>query len=90
MACLMAFVAAVGATSGTYQLVADARDRRRFPPPGRLIDVGGRRLHLTDEGTGSPAVVIVPALGGDVSDWIRIQRELAANHPASARFPSRF
>lgn len=79
MARSMALLAAVGAASATYQLLADARDRRRFRPPGRLIDVGGRRLHLTDEGTGSPAVVIVPALGGDVSDWIRIQRELASD-----------
>jgi len=22
-------------------------DRQRFPPPGRLIDMGGYRLHLT-------------------------------------------
>jgi pimeloyl-ACP methyl ester carboxylesterase len=59
-----------------YQSVAEARDRRRFPPPGRLIDIGGRRLHLTDEGTRSPAVVIVPALGSNVLEWMHIQREL--------------
>jgi hypothetical protein len=79
MARSMALLAAVGAASAIYQLAADARDRRRFPPPGRLVDIGGRRLHLTDEGTGSPVVVIIPALGGDVSDWILIQRELASD-----------
>ncbi len=60
-----------------YQSAAEARDRRRFPPPGRLVDVGGRRLHLTEDGTGSPAVVIMPALGGNVLEWMHVQRELA-------------
>ena len=68
---------AVGMASAVYQVAAEARDRRRFPPPGRLADVGGRFLHLLEAGTGSPAVVIVPAIGGNVLDWLAFQRELA-------------
>jgi hypothetical protein len=60
-----------------YQSVAEACDRRHFPQPGRLVDIGGRRMHLTDEGAGSPAVVVVPALGTSVLEWMHIQRELA-------------
>ena len=59
-------VAGVGAVSFTYQRIAEARDRRRFPPPGRLVDIGGRRLHLVTAGEGSPAVVIIPALAEPV------------------------
>jgi alpha/beta hydrolase fold len=68
---------AVGIASAAYQVAAEARDRRRFPPLGRLADVGGRYLHLLEAGTGSPAVIIVPALGGNVLDWLAFHRELA-------------
>jgi pimeloyl-ACP methyl ester carboxylesterase len=52
----------------------DAADRRRFPPPGRLVDIGGRRLHFLPMGEGTPAVVIVPALGSNVLEWMRVLR----------------
>jgi pimeloyl-ACP methyl ester carboxylesterase len=66
-----------GAASAAGQVAADARDRRRFPPPGRLVDIGGRRMHVMEAGEGSPAVVIVPALGECVLGWVRIWQELA-------------
>jgi hypothetical protein len=43
-------LAAVGVASAGYQALADARARRRYPPPGRLVDGGGRRLHIFDAG----------------------------------------
>jgi pimeloyl-ACP methyl ester carboxylesterase len=71
-ACVLA-----GAASAAYQVAAEARDRRRFPPPGRLVDVGGRRVHIMEAGAGSPTVVIVPALGENVLGWVPVWRELA-------------
>lgn len=71
-------IAAAGTASAAYQLVAEAADRRRFPPPGQLADIGGRRIHLLAEGEGTPAVVIVPALGENVLGWVRVQRAAAA------------
>lgn len=38
--------AAGEASSITDQPVVEARDRRRFPPPGHSADIGGRVLHL--------------------------------------------
>lgn len=37
-----------------------ARDRRAFPPPGQLVDVGGYQLHLHVAGDdrGLPAVIL--------------------------------
>ncbi len=64
--------------SAAYQEAAAARDRRRFTPLGRLVSVGGRRLHLLEEGHGPPTIVVVPALGEGVISWVRVQRELAA------------
>ena len=44
-----------------YERHAVRRDVRRFPPPGRLVDVGGRRLHLLCIGMGSPVVLFEQA-----------------------------
>jgi pimeloyl-ACP methyl ester carboxylesterase len=63
--------------SAAYQVLGEARDRRRFPPPGELIDIGGRRLHLWRAGEGSPAVVIATSLGEPGHGWVEIQRRLA-------------
>jgi hypothetical protein len=46
-----AALGAVGVASAAYQAAAEARDRRRFPQPGRLADLGGRFLHLLEDGT---------------------------------------
>jgi pimeloyl-ACP methyl ester carboxylesterase len=67
-----AAVAAAGVVSSTCQKMAEARDRRHFPAPGRLVDIGGRRLHMMTAGEGSPAVIIIPALADNVLQWLRI------------------
>jgi pimeloyl-ACP methyl ester carboxylesterase len=74
-----AALGAVGLASAVYQAAAEARDRRRYPPPGRMVDVGGRSLHLMDMGAGSPATVIVQALGTNALDFLGFYRELAAS-----------
>jgi pimeloyl-ACP methyl ester carboxylesterase len=66
-----------GLGSATYQVVSETRDRRRFPPPGQLVDVGGRRLHIRCAGEGSPTVVIIPAIGGYSAAWLEVQDALA-------------
>ena len=77
-----ALAAAAGMASFTYQNVAEARDRRRFSPPGRLVDIGGRRLHLVTAGEGSPTVVIIPALADNVLLWMRVLEGVAAETQA--------
>ena len=42
-----------------------------------MVDVGGRRMHVIRMGTGSPAAVVVQALGGTVLDFLDFYRELA-------------
>lgn len=79
---LMQVAAGLGlaaSVSAVYQAVASCRDSRAFPPPGRLIDVGGRNVHLLEAGAGDPAIVIIPALGDSALLWTRIQRTLAAS-----------
>jgi pimeloyl-ACP methyl ester carboxylesterase len=72
----MLAIAAAGVASATYQAHGDRRDARRFPPPGRLVDVGGHRLHLWCQGEASPAVVVLPALGTPSLQWVGVQRAL--------------
>lgn len=75
---IAAAATAAWAASFIYQRIAETRDQRRYPPPGRMIDIGGRRLHLMTAGEGSPTVVIIPALGESVLGWLHIFRGAAA------------
>ncbi len=61
-----------------YQEIATALDRRAFPPPGQLADIGGRNLHYRCAGEGSPTVILEAGLGGISSDWIWVQEGVAA------------
>jgi pimeloyl-ACP methyl ester carboxylesterase len=70
--------AALLAFAGTaYQAIASVFDRRRFPPPGRLVDVGGHRLHITSAGEGGPAVIVTAAGAGAPTDWHAVLPEVA-------------
>ena len=71
--------AAIGLGSAAYQVVSETRDRRRSPPPGRLVDVGGHRLHIMCAGEDSPAVVIIPAIGEYSAAWRKVQDGLAVH-----------
>jgi len=60
-----------------YQALGTSRDSRRHPPPGRMVDVGGHRLHLVEMGEGSPTVVLDAALGASSLSWTLVQSEIA-------------
>jgi hypothetical protein len=52
---------AAGLASAAYQSYGMARDRRRYRPPGELVDIGGRKLHLLmAPGAGPPLVIVRP------------------------------
>ena len=46
-------------------------------PIDRMIDVGGRRLHLECDGNGSPIVILEAGLTGDHRTWDAIMPEVA-------------
>src|SRR5690348_14311024 len=50
-----------------------------LPPSGRVIDVGGHRLHLYCSGHGTPTVVIETGLGDIGSDWTLVQQRVGAS-----------
>jgi hypothetical protein len=63
----------------SYQVIASALDASHYPPAGKLVDIGGYRLHINCTGTGSPTVILDAGLGGSSLDWSKIQ-------PGVARF----
>lgn len=70
----------VAACAGlAYETAARGGDAARFPAPGRLVNVGGHRLHLHCTGTakGRPAVVLEAGLVESGASWAAIQRRLA-------------
>ncbi len=66
---------------GVIGAVANRRGLARHPAPGRLIEVGGHRVHLDCRGSGSITVIFESALGGWSLDWARVQEGL----PSSVR-----
>lgn len=48
-----------------------------IPPPGRLVWVGGHRLHLHCAGARMPAVVFDAAIGGSSLSWTLVQPAVA-------------
>lgn len=72
---LIALAAAIVLVALLYQALGKAFDRRRFPAPGKYVDVDGRRIHLLDEGAG-PSVVLEAGIASTSLAWITIQRIL--------------
>lgn len=60
-----------------YESMMEASDARAYPPPGKMVDVGGYRLHLNCMGSGSPTVVIESGWGNSSSVWGWVQPEVA-------------
>jgi pimeloyl-ACP methyl ester carboxylesterase len=74
IAALLAIALAAGTLS---EQLARRRAPREFPPPGRLVDIGGRRIQIDCRGHGSPVVVFeANDLGGSLG-WSAVQAEVS-------------
>jgi pimeloyl-ACP methyl ester carboxylesterase len=61
-----------------YQRLGTRRDRRYLRPPGRLVAVGGHRLHVVCAGAGSPLVLFESGIAASSLSWARVQPAVAA------------
>lgn len=75
---LLALVVAATLFGSIYEAVARERAHGRYPPPGRMVDIGGRKIHIDCRGTGSPTVVLESGLDtfGSLS-WEKVQSSAA-------------
>lgn len=67
--------------------LVQARLASQTPPPGRLIDVGGYRLHLDCRGTvtfGQPTIVLEAGLGESSLTWAGLMPLLSERHRVCA------
>ncbi len=60
---------ALSAMGGAWQTVQDFRDRRENEGKGSLVDVAGRRMYLSCQGSGSPTVILESGLGETSAYW---------------------
>jgi pimeloyl-ACP methyl ester carboxylesterase len=60
-----------------YEAVGAYYDRRRYPAPGVLIDIGTCRLHLQRRGEGEPVVVLEAGIAGSSLGWALVERKTA-------------
>jgi pimeloyl-ACP methyl ester carboxylesterase len=54
------------------------------PPPGRLVDIGGRKIHMICTGSGSPTVILEAGASSFAIDWTLVQAEVARTNRVCA------
>lgn len=74
---IAAIVAAVVAAILAAGTRAKARLREANPPSGRLVDIGGYRLHIDCRGDGTPAIVLMPGTGDISVSWLTVRDAVA-------------
>lgn len=73
MAELAAVLAALPAAGWLFQRVGGWRDRSAFPLAGRLVRIAGCELHVVEQGSHGPAVVLEAGLAASSLNWSRVQ-----------------
>jgi pimeloyl-ACP methyl ester carboxylesterase len=78
------FVAVLGlavtlALMALVQAICARSDARKFPPPGRLVDIPAARMHVRQSGEGRPSVVLEAGIAASSLSWSMVQPMLAAS-----------
>ena len=68
---------ALASAGALYQVLAAGHCRKKFAPPGLLIDVGGHRLHAICQGQGHPLVMLESGIAASSLSWTTVQPEIA-------------
>ncbi|UEC01731.1 alpha/beta fold hydrolase [Burkholderia vietnamiensis] len=68
-----------------YERIGRHQAASKFPPPGKMVDIGGRKIQLDCRGSGSPTVVFEAGLdiGGSLS-WSAVHDPVAQHTRACA------
>src|SRR5436190_12108101 len=84
---LLVVLAVLGAMVGGgvyWEGKLEARDAAAYPPPGTLVDVGGRKLHLRCTGQGAPTIVFEASGLSSSNEWEALLPEAGKSHRACA------
>src|SRR5258708_39406837 len=77
LAVLLCTLALTMMGGAVYQAIGTWLDRRRFPPPGRLVRVNEGRMHIHVTGEGTPTVVFESGMGASCLSWTLVQPQVA-------------
>ena len=82
---LLALILLVVVVGVVYEMMGRSLAAREFPPPGKLVDIGGRHMQIDCRGSGSPTVVFESGLDiyGSLS-WSRVHDAMAKTTRACA------
>ncbi|HJP59587.1 MAG TPA: hypothetical protein VJ865_06295, partial [Gemmatimonadaceae bacterium] len=82
---VVGIIALVVLTGAGYEVAGRRSAAREFPPPGKLVDIGGRRIQLDCRGSGTPIVVFESGLdmNGSLS-WYSVHDSIAKQTRACA------
>jgi pimeloyl-ACP methyl ester carboxylesterase len=74
---MVVFLAILLVAGAIYQGASSASDLKKYPPPGQLFNVEGRKLHLYCTGEGSPPVILEAGAGFPSISWFMVQEKVA-------------
>ena len=75
---LLALLGLLLVVGSIYEALERKNATANYPPPGKLVDIGGRKMHIDCRGTGSPTVILESGLGtGGTLDWTLVHDEIA-------------
>jgi pimeloyl-ACP methyl ester carboxylesterase len=76
---LLASVLVLLGAGATTEFLLELRELAAFPPPGRLVDIGGHRLHIQCDGPEGASPTVILEAGGNAfsAAWGLIQPEVA-------------
>src|SRR5512136_471305 len=74
---IVLLIVALAVVGYAYEHYASEQDMKRYPPPGRLIEVNNHKLHLNCTGTGSPTVILEAQANSSSLDWGYVQPPIA-------------
>jgi len=79
--CLWSFYTLVtlGITGTSYQYISNKLDERTYLAPGKMVDIGGYRLHIQESGMehSGPTIIVDAGAGNYSLDWALIQPQIA-------------
>ena len=74
---IFATIIGLAILAAAIQSLAALADRKKHPPPGRMVNLGTHSLHLHSKGEGSPVVILDAGMASTSLSWAFIQDELA-------------
>jgi len=74
---LVGTLAVIALSGALYQSISEKIDAKKYPPIGKLVDVGGYNIHLYTTGSGGPSVILDAGMGCNALGWSLVQPKVA-------------